>query len=191
MAKFTQVDSPPAHHSSLFLPLFLRRFPHLHCIRSNFFTDVDVPLPAALTPTRTELKTEAKSRMHKRTPSLRFLPTSLTSTSPAAYATHFLDGRTCQHQSLLLPCTVCLPLLSSPLEDRPAMKRPKNPALSFAFPLMFVSQLFTDRRPPVRRYEPCGPWRNCSGAHHADSCLSIELCSTARFSPRLWHCASE
>ena len=59
-------------------------------------------------------------------PSFFRLPTSLTSTSPAAYATHFLDGRTCQHRSLLSPCAVCLPLLSSPLEDRLAMKRPKT-----------------------------------------------------------------
>ena len=72
-----------------------------------------------------------------------------------------------------------------------AGKRCMCPLLSFAFPLMFVSQLFTDRRPPVQHYERCGPWRNCSGAHHADSCLSIELCSTARFSPCLWHCVSE
>ena len=51
--------------------------------RSNFFTDVDVPLPAALTPTCAELKTKAKSRMHKRTPSLRFFDLKHTVAGPS------------------------------------------------------------------------------------------------------------
>ena len=55
--------------------------PNQRC--SNFFTDIDVPLPVALTPTHAELKTEAKSRMHQRTPSLCFFDFKHTAAGPS------------------------------------------------------------------------------------------------------------